>query len=66
MTLCERPAQERERRERRNPDEQIPCLEDVLARFADRAYLDIEIKIPGFEEEIVGGDPDTTGHSGIS
>jgi glycerophosphoryl diester phosphodiesterase len=42
-----------ERRERRDPDEQIPCLEDVLTRFADRAYLDIEIKIPGFEEEIV-------------
>lgn len=46
-------------RDRRKPyieaqaDEQMPCLEDVLARFADRAYLDIEIKIPGFEEEIV-------------
>src|ERR1019366_760356 len=37
-----------ERRERRDPDEQMPCLEDVLARFADRAYLDIEIKIAGF------------------
>jgi len=42
-----------ERRERRDPDEQMPCLEDVLTRFADRAYLDIEIKISGFEEEIV-------------
>jgi glycerophosphoryl diester phosphodiesterase len=42
----------RERRETRDSDEQMPCLEDVLARFADRAYLDIEIKIPGFEEEI--------------
>ncbi len=35
-----------------NADEHMPCLEDVLARFADRAYLDIEVKIPGFEEEI--------------
>lgn len=43
----------RERRAEHNADEQMPCLEDVLARFADRAYLDIEIKIPGFEEEIV-------------
>lgn len=44
------------RRERReiHTEEQIPCLEDVLARFADRAYLDIEIKIPGFEDDIVG------------
>lgn len=44
----------RERREEHEAGEQIPCLEDVLARFADRAYLDIEVKIPGFEEEIVG------------
>ena len=43
----------RERREEQPPDEQMPCLEDVLARFSERAYLDIEIKIPGFEEEIV-------------
>lgn len=42
-----------ERRTERSADAQMPCLEDVLARFADRAYLDIEIKIPGFEEEIV-------------
>ncbi|ABF41184.1 glycerophosphoryl diester phosphodiesterase [Candidatus Koribacter versatilis Ellin345] len=35
------------------PEEQIPCLEDVMARFAERAYLDIEVKIPGFEHEIV-------------
>lgn len=43
-----------ERRESRNPEEKIPCLEEVLARFGDRAYLDIEIKIPGFEEDVVG------------
>lgn len=42
-----------ERRKEQLPDEQMPCLEDVLQRFADRAYLDIEVKIPGFEEEIV-------------
>jgi glycerophosphoryl diester phosphodiesterase len=43
----------RERRKEHLPDEQMPCLEDVLLRFADHAYLDIEVKIPGFEEEIV-------------
>jgi glycerophosphoryl diester phosphodiesterase len=43
----------RERRLEQPPDEQMPCLEDVLARFCHHAYLDIEIKIPGFEEEIV-------------
>ena len=29
------------------------CLEDVLAAFGDRAYLDIEIKVSGGEELIV-------------
>src|SRR5581483_8786620 len=47
----------RDRRATVNPataDDQMPCLEDVLARFATRAFLDIEIKIPGFEDEIAG------------
>ncbi len=43
----------RAKREEHPPDEQMPCLEDVLSRFAERAYLDIEVKIPGFEHEIV-------------
>lgn len=43
----------RERRQEQPDDEQMPCLEDVLARFRARAYLDIEIKIPGFEEDVV-------------
>ncbi len=34
-------------------DEVLPCLEDVLATFGDRAYLDIEIKVSGGEELIV-------------
>jgi glycerophosphoryl diester phosphodiesterase len=42
-----------ERRHEQLPDEQMPCLEDVLQRFGERAYLDIETKIPGFEEDIV-------------
>jgi glycerophosphoryl diester phosphodiesterase len=42
-----------ERRQTRSPDAQMPCLEEVLARFSGRAYLDIEIKIPGFEEDVV-------------
>jgi glycerophosphoryl diester phosphodiesterase len=44
---------QRERRKVQPADQQMPCLEDVLARFGDRGYLDIEVKIPGFEEDIV-------------
>ncbi len=35
---------------RRSP---MACLEDVLSGFGDRAYLDIELKVPGNEETIV-------------
>ena len=35
-------------------DETLPCLEDVLRAFSLRAYLDIEVKVPGGEEVIVG------------
>ena len=31
----------------------LACLEDVLRAFGDRAYLDIEVKVPGGEELIV-------------
>ena len=31
---------------------QLACFEDVLREFADRAYLDIEVKVPGGEELI--------------
>ncbi len=31
----------------------LPCLEEVLARFAATAFLDIELKVAGNEEEIV-------------
>ena len=31
----------------------IPCLEDVIARYAGRAYLDIELKVAGLEEKVV-------------
>ena len=31
----------------------LACLEDVLARFGDRAYLDIELKVGGNEEAVV-------------
>jgi glycerophosphoryl diester phosphodiesterase len=43
----------RERRTDLPQDEQMPSLGDVLARFSERAYLDIEIKIPGYEHEVV-------------
>lgn len=29
---------------------QLPLLEDVIARYAGRAFLDIELKVPGVEE----------------
>jgi len=29
-----------------------PCLEHVLARFASRAFLDIELKVPGLEDAV--------------
>jgi glycerophosphoryl diester phosphodiesterase len=36
------------------PDyEVIACLEDVVARFASRAFLDIEIKVEGVERAVV-------------
>lgn len=31
----------------------LACLEDVLSEFGDRAYLDIEVKVPGCENDIV-------------
>jgi len=30
----------------------LPCLDEVLKRFSSTAYLDIELKVPGNEEEI--------------
>ena len=30
----------------------IPCLEDVIARYAGRAYFDIELKVSGLEEKV--------------
>jgi glycerophosphoryl diester phosphodiesterase len=33
----------------------LPRLEQVLARYADRAFLDIELKVPGLERITVAG-----------
>ena len=33
--------------------EQAPMLEDVLARYAASAFLDIELKVPGLEDDVV-------------
>jgi glycerophosphoryl diester phosphodiesterase len=33
--------------------EDLPGLEDVLARFSDTAYLDVEVKVGGNEEAVV-------------
>jgi len=31
----------------------LPLLEDVIARFAKRAFLDIELKVPGLEQHVL-------------
>jgi len=31
----------------------IACLEDVVARFAGRAFLDIELKVPRLEDSVI-------------
>ena len=31
----------------------LPCLQDVLQRYAGRAFLDIEVKVPGLEDAVV-------------
>ena len=31
----------------------LPLLEDVLARYAGRAFLDIELKVPGIESYVI-------------
>ncbi len=31
----------------------LPALEEVLERYADRAFLDIELKVPGLEARVV-------------
>lgn len=31
----------------------VPCLEDVLARYSGRAYLDIELKTSGLEQRVI-------------
>lgn len=32
---------------------EIPLLEEVLAKFSEKAFLDIELKVPGFEQAFV-------------
>jgi len=32
---------------------QLPCLEDVLRRYASRAFLDIELKVAGLETSVL-------------
>jgi glycerophosphoryl diester phosphodiesterase len=31
----------------------LPCLEDVIERYASRAYLYIELKVPGIEDAVI-------------
>jgi glycerophosphoryl diester phosphodiesterase len=37
----------------RRCDSRLASLEEVLARFDDTAYLDLEVKVSGYEEEVV-------------
>ena len=44
---------------------EIPLLKDVLAKFGKKTFLDVEFKVPGFEEEAIAlitkhGDPSNT------
>lgn len=32
----------------------LPLLDDVLQRYAQRAFLDIELKVPGLESKVLG------------
>jgi len=44
---------------------ELACLEDVLARFGNAAYLDIEVKVGGHEEQVIGAlraKPPSRGH----
>jgi glycerophosphoryl diester phosphodiesterase len=43
----------------------LPRFEDVLARYAERAFLDIELKVPGLTSPVlaaIGERPPTKGH----
>lgn len=51
-TLCERHARWRIRKSSAGKPLGIPCLEEVLAAFGGRAYLNIEIKDLGIESEV--------------
>jgi glycerophosphoryl diester phosphodiesterase len=33
--------------------ESLPCLDDVLSRYATSAFLDIELKVPGLESDVL-------------
>jgi glycerophosphoryl diester phosphodiesterase len=49
--LCEQ-AQKGWRRKKSSAAPKIPCLEEVIAAFHERAYLNLEIKVPGVEREV--------------
>jgi glycerophosphoryl diester phosphodiesterase len=51
--LCERVEKGWRRKKARNSSAPvIPCLEDVIAAYRDRAFLNIELKVPGIEKEV--------------
>jgi len=51
-TLAKAAAQQKHALRRRGRP-QLCCLEEVLARYASQAFLDIELKVPGTEEKVV-------------
>jgi glycerophosphoryl diester phosphodiesterase len=51
--LCERAEKGWRKKARNTNPAAIPCLEEVLTGFRDRAYLNVEVKVPGIEKEVV-------------
>jgi glycerophosphoryl diester phosphodiesterase len=36
-----------------NDLQHLPCLQDVLARYSELAFMDIELKVPGLESQVL-------------
>ncbi|MCI0348642.1 MAG: glycerophosphodiester phosphodiesterase [Acidobacteriales bacterium] len=53
-SLCQRAQKGWRRKKSRTGEGRIPCLEEVVGAFRDRAYLNIEVKVAGIEKEVAG------------
>jgi glycerophosphoryl diester phosphodiesterase len=50
--LCERVQKGWRKKSRQSSMPAIPCLEEVLAAFRERAFLNIEVKVSGIEKNV--------------